>query len=126
MLDGLTTAERSDVAKILMIQWTGQFGLSVANSESHGRWAIGIVSAESFALGAAPDALNDHQWPWYWTEAYNVDEPSVEYYKIRGQTRTQRRMPSRAHTLMFTIESASTSAGALKYDLEFRILYQLR
>ena len=123
LLAGLDAAQEAQVAKILSVSWQGSFGLSVANSEAHGRWGLFVVTQKAFTNGEIPNALTDHQYSWYWNEGYALDDPHVEERTIRGQTKTQRTLASREMTLAFNIESSGLSAGTLKYGFSFRIAY---
>ena len=126
MLDGFTAAEQHDVGSIKHINWTGQFGLALANAEAHGRWGLGIITSSAFSATAGPLPLADHRFPWYWTEAFNTDEPTVEFYKIAGKLNSVRRFPSVEHNLFFVCENSVASAGTVKFDLHFRILVAFR
>ena len=128
MLDGLSTAEQAAVDKILAIQWRGAFSSQVSGSETHGRWGIGIVTADAFNSGTVVSPLTDHQFPWYWSEPFSYDEitADVRRHHIQGKVASTRRMPSRVHTLMLAVEAPSTAAAGPAWDLAFRILYQLR
>ena len=123
MFDGLTTGEKADVGTVLTVQWQMTMGLSSANGENHGRWGIALVSEDAFTAGSAPTPLEDHKYPWYWNEGYALDEPTLDEHRFRGQTGTRRKMPSVEHILMFAIESSALSAGNLKFNFAFRLLY---
>ena len=123
ILDGLPADERSDVGSILSVSFQGSFGLSTANAEAHGRWGLGIATLDAFAGSDTPEPLADHQFGWYWNEGFALDDPNVEFRNFRGRTRTERKLPSRSHTMFFAITSSGLSAGTLKWGLNFRILY---
>ena len=53
-----------------------------------------------------------------------LDDSNVDFITGRGQTRTRRRLASRADTLYFAIETSGLSAGNMKFDMAFRVLYE--
>ena len=124
MLDGLSAAGEESVRKILGVSWQATFGLNAANVEHTGRWGMIVVTQRAFAGTDVPRPLSDHQYPWYWNEAFHIDEPDLRERTIVGQTKTTRLIPSKNETLMFAIESSPLSgANFMKYGFSFRILY---
>ena len=125
ILDGLTAAEKADVGTIESVSWQGMRHQFASGSECHGRWGLIIVTPDAF-VGAAPDALGDHQLNWYWNQAYQLDEPDTRNEHFEGKTLTKRRMPSSDHIMAMVWESAAAAATSLVYDIALRVLYSHR